>query len=50
MPIIPLILLCFGLVCFLISAFWVPNPVRPNLVATGLACWIAAEIFFHIGR
>ena len=49
MPIIPIILLCFALVCFVLSSFWTPNPPRLNLIAAGLAFWVAAELIFHIG-
>lgn len=44
---LPLILLVFGFVFFVLAAFWVPNPPRVNLIAAGLACWIMAEMLSH---
>jgi cell division protein FtsW (lipid II flippase) len=44
-----LLLLVFGLACFLMSAFWTPEPPKPRLVALGLACWILAEILTRAG-
>jgi uncharacterized membrane protein len=39
-----LILLVLGFVCFLIAAFWNPQPSRVNLIAAGLAAWILSAI------
>ena len=36
-----LVFLVFGFVCFVLSAFGVPAPPRFNLLAAGLAFWIA---------
>lgn len=47
---VSLILLVFGLVMFLLAGFWgffaapPTEPTRLNLVAIGLACWIATEV------
>lgn len=38
-----LILLVFAFVCFVLAAIGVSSP-RLNLLATGLACWIAAQL------
>jgi hypothetical protein len=38
-----LILLILALVCFVVSALGVPTP-RINLVAAGLALWVAAQL------
>jgi len=40
-----LVLLIFGFVCFVLATFGVPNPPRFNLIAAGLAFWIASVIF-----
>ena len=44
-----LVLLVFAFVFFVIAAFiWWASPAEPrrtNLIAAGLACWVAAEIF-----
>lgn len=40
---IHLILLVFALVLFILAAVIVPS--RWNLMAAGLACWVAAELF-----
>ena len=50
MPIVTILLLCFALVCFVLSTFWTPNPSRFNLVSAGLAFWVAAELFGRIGK
>lgn len=47
------ILLVFALVLFILAAIGIPNPPqRWNLVAAGLACWVASILFgsVHIGR
>lgn len=49
---LPLVLMVLGLVLFLISTFWQPNPPAPasrpfpfpNFISLGLFCWILAEI------
>jgi hypothetical protein len=38
------IFLIIGFICFLLAAFGVPIP-RVNLIALGLAFWIATAIF-----
>lgn len=38
---INLLLLIVALVCFLAAAVMTPNP-RVNLLAAGLACWVAS--------
>lgn len=38
------VLLIFALVCFVLAALNVASP-RVNLVAVGLACWVATFIF-----
>lgn len=42
MPLLILILLIAGFVCFLIATFNVP--VKVNLIAAGLACWILTAV------
>lgn len=42
---ITLILLIFALVLFILSGLGIPSPSRFNLLAFGLACWVAAELF-----
>jgi hypothetical protein len=37
------LLLVFAFVLFVVGAFY--NPPRANLVALGLACWVATLIF-----
>ena len=44
-----IILLVFSFVCFALSAFWNPAPPRVNLIATGLAFWVLAELLGHTG-
>lgn len=44
MAAVPVILYVLAFVCFLLAAFWVTNPPRPNLVALGLASWVLAII------
>lgn len=39
------ILYVAGLILFLLATFGVPSSPRFNLVAAGLACWIATHIF-----
>ena len=39
-----LVLLVLALICFILAAIGV-NGGRLNLVATGLALWVAAELF-----
>ncbi len=39
-----IILLVFAFVCFVLAAFWQPNPPRVNLIAAGLAFWVLAVI------
>lgn len=47
------ILLVFAFVLFFIAAFFGPSlPPRFNLIAAGLCCWVASELFrggIHIG-
>jgi hypothetical protein len=43
-----LILLVFAFVLFVLAA--VPVPTRFNLVAAGLACWVAANLFAQVIR
>lgn len=40
-----MILMVFALVLFILAGLGVPNPSRFNLVAFGLACWVAAVLF-----
>ena len=42
-----LILLVFALVLFILAA--IPVGSRFNLVAAGLACWVASELFAGAG-
>lgn len=50
-----IILLVFALVLFILAAFGIPNPPqRWNLVAAGLAFWVASILFsgvlpLHLG-
>jgi hypothetical protein len=37
------VLLVFAFVLFVVAAFVVPS--RINLIAAGLACWVAASLF-----
>lgn len=37
-----LVLLAFAFVCFVLAAVGVTTPPRVNLVATGLAFWVAS--------
>lgn len=48
---ITLILMVFAFVCFVLSAFWTPNPPRVNLIALGLAFWSLSVILAgaHLG-
>lgn len=39
------ILLVFAFVLFSTAALGVPSPPRMNLVAAGLACWVASLLF-----
>lgn len=39
------ILLVAAFVLFILSAIGVPSPPRFNLMAGGLACWVAAQLF-----
>ena len=39
------VLLVAAFVLFLLSAINVPSPPRLNLLAAGLACWVAAQLF-----
>ena len=53
MPTISLVLKVFAFVLFAIAAIWgpaSPEPTRPRLIAAGLACWVASDIFsgFHL--
>ena len=43
-----LIFLVFAFVCFVISAWGIPEPHRPRLIAAGLAFWVLAELVGHI--
>lgn len=49
MQYIGLVLLIFGFVFFCIAA-WRDTPDRAKLIALGLACVTAAEIFGGVGR
>ena len=42
MPLIHLVLLVFSFVCFVLATIGVPSPPRLNLLAAGLACWVAS--------
>jgi len=45
---LPVILLVFSFVLFVIAAVWVSlEPHRPRLVAAGLAFWVLADIVSH---
>ena len=44
MAILPLILLVFSFVFFVVAAAGVPSPPRFQFVAAGLACWVASVI------
>lgn len=39
------ILMVFAFVLFVLAAIGVPTPPRYNLIAAGLACWMAALLF-----
>jgi hypothetical protein len=39
------ILLVAAFVLFVLSAIGIPSPPRFNLMAGGLACWVAAQLF-----
>ena len=39
------ILLFAAFVLFVLSAIGIPSPPRFNLMAAGLACWVAAQLF-----
>jgi len=39
------ILLVAAFVLFVLAAINVPSPPRFNLLAGGLACWVAAQLF-----
>jgi len=39
------ILLVAAFILFILAAIGVPNPPRFNLMAGGLACWVAAQLF-----
>lgn len=51
MVVLSLILLLFAFVCFVVSAFWLPNPPPPrvHLGWLGLASWVLAEIMARVG-
>lgn len=42
-----LVLLVFAFVLFVLGAFPLTAPWNPRLIAAGLACWVAVEIFAH---
>ncbi len=44
MPLLPLILMVFALVLFILAGLNVPNPPRGNFLGWGLACWVGAVI------
>ena len=46
--VIRLILLILGFCLFLLAGLGLSHP-RLNLVALGLACWVAAEVFGSFG-
>jgi len=39
------IMMVFALVLFILATVGVPSPSRFNLLAAGLACWVAAVLF-----
>lgn len=39
------ILLVFAFVCFCLATFGIPSPPRFNLMAAGLAFWVASVLF-----
>lgn len=41
------VLLVFAFVLFVCAAAGVPSPPRFNLLAAGLACWVATLIFLR---
>ena len=48
---LPIILMVFAFVLFVIAAVWgqtEPSPYRPRLVASGLACWVLAELLTRV--
>ena len=45
MAILPLVLLIFAFVLFVLAAFPVVEPWRWRLIPAGLACWVMAVIF-----
>jgi hypothetical protein len=45
MTILHTILLVFAFVLFVTAAAGVPSPPRLNLLAAGLACWVASLLF-----
>jgi hypothetical protein len=50
MVMISLVLLVFAFVLFVIAAFNVPATSRWNLVAGGLAFWVASELLTGFGQ
>ncbi len=42
---ITMILMVFALVFFILAGLGIPSPPRFNLLAFGLACWVAAVLF-----
>lgn len=43
-PTMRLIFLIFALVCFILAAFGVQPPRGGNMIAVGLAFWVASEL------
>lgn len=39
-----IILLAIAFACFLLAAFWQPNPPRLNLIGLGLALWVLSVL------
>jgi nucleoside recognition membrane protein YjiH len=39
------ILLVASFILFLLATIGIPSPSRFNLLAAGLACWVAAQLF-----
>lgn len=46
---VPLILMVFAFVCFVLSAFPISEPYRPRLVPAGLAFWALTIILGYAG-
>lgn len=46
---IPLLLLLFAFVLFVLAGLGLPQPARLNFIGWGLACAVLAEIIMHSG-